>query len=84
MRLKVEFTTEPFELEQVPAHAQEARRIAAEAGLDVEAGPFGTGAEGDAETVLAAVDRLFRGALDVGATRISVQVTVVPAGEGQA
>ncbi|GAA4982747.1 hypothetical protein GCM10023205_60360 [Yinghuangia aomiensis] len=84
MRLKVEFTTEPFELEQVPAHALEARRIVAEAGLDVEVGPFGTSAEGDAETVLAVVDRLFRDTLGVGATRISVQVTAVPAAEEQA
>jgi uncharacterized protein YqgV (UPF0045/DUF77 family) len=73
----MEFTTEPFEMPEFPAHAVTARRIVDEAGLDVEVGPFGTSAVGDAETVLAVVDRLFRDTFAVGATRISVQVTAV-------
>ncbi|WP_406288515.1 thiamine-binding protein [Embleya sp. NBC_00896] len=74
----MEFSTEPFDLDGVPPHALEARRVIDEAGLDVEVGPFGTTAEGEAETVLTALDRVFRGALGVGASRISVQVTTVP------
>ncbi|WP_244178966.1 thiamine-binding protein [Streptomyces rubellomurinus] len=77
MRLMVEFTTEPFELDTFPEHAATARKVVDEAGLDVAVGPFGTGAEGEAEQVLAAVTRLLRETLDAGATRISVQVSVL-------
>ncbi|MGW0661806.1 thiamine-binding protein [Streptodolium elevatio] len=83
MRLKMEFTTEPFEMPDFPPHAVTARRIVDEAGLEVEVGPFGTSAVGDAETVLAVVDRLFRDTFAVGATRISVQVTAVPGGTAE-
>jgi uncharacterized protein YqgV (UPF0045/DUF77 family) len=73
--LKVEFTTEPFELEGFPEHARAARRAVDEAGLSVDVGPFGTSAEGDEEQVLAAVSRLVRETLAHGATQISLQVT---------
>ncbi|MEE1824538.1 thiamine-binding protein [Streptomyces sp. BE20] len=73
----VEFTTEPFELDTFPEHAAAARKAVDEAGLAVAVGPFGTGAEGEADQVLAAVTRLLRESLDVGATRISVQVSVL-------
>jgi uncharacterized protein YqgV (UPF0045/DUF77 family) len=74
----VEFTTEPFELVNFPDHAVAARRVVDEAGLAVSVGPFGTSAEGEAEQVLAAVDRLLHETLEHGASRISVQVSVVP------
>ncbi|GJF28130.1 hypothetical protein KNE206_08300 [Kitasatospora sp. NE20-6] len=77
----VEFTTEPFELDGFPDHARAARRAVDEAGLAVSVGPFGTSAEGDAEQALAAVTRLLRETLDAGATRISVQVSVL--GDGR-
>ncbi|MEU2629830.1 thiamine-binding protein, partial [Kitasatospora sp. NPDC007106] len=77
MRLMVEFTTEPFELDGFPDHAKAARRVVDEAGLDVSVGPFGTSAEGDAEQTLAAVTRLLRETLEAGATRISVQISVL-------
>ncbi|MFD0530761.1 thiamine-binding protein [Kitasatospora arboriphila] len=77
MRLMVEFTTEPFELDGFPDHAKAARRVVDEAGLDVSVGPFGTSAEGDAEQALAAVTRLLRETLEAGATRISVQISVL-------
>ncbi|WP_371484334.1 thiamine-binding protein [Kitasatospora sp. NBC_00315] len=73
----VEFTTEPFELDTLPEHAARARRVVDEAGLAVAVGPFGTGAEGEAPQVLAAVAELLRETLDAGATRISVQVSVL-------
>ncbi|MCX5209537.1 thiamine-binding protein [Kitasatospora sp. NBC_00240] len=77
MRLMVEFTTEPFELDTFPEHAVAARRVVDEAGLAVAVGPFGTGAEGEAQQVLDAVTKLLRETLDAGATRISVQVSVL-------
>ncbi|MFG2818281.1 thiamine-binding protein [Kitasatospora sp. NPDC048365] len=77
----VEFTTEPFELDSFPDHAKAARRVVDEAGLAVSVGPFGTSAEGEAEQALAAVTRLLRETLDAGATRISVQVSVLAEGE---
>jgi uncharacterized protein YqgV (UPF0045/DUF77 family) len=73
----VEFTTEPFELDGFPDHAKAARRVVDEAGLAVSVGPFGTSAEGDADQALDAVTRLLRETLEAGATRISVQVSVL-------
>ncbi|WP_413103740.1 hypothetical protein [Streptomyces sp. Inha503] len=83
MRLRVEFTTEPFDLDEVPPHAVTARETVQAAPLDtVDVGPFGNTAEGGAEAVLEAVDRLLRGSLEAGATRISLQVSVL--GEAEA
>ncbi|MCK8434849.1 hypothetical protein G3I77_18010 [Streptomyces sp. D2-8] len=82
MRLKVEFTTEPFDLDEAPAHALVAREVIEAAELDaVDVGPFGNTAEGGADVVLPAVDALLRKALEAGATRVSLQVNVVEEGE---
>ncbi len=83
MRLRVEFTTEPFDLDEAPAHAVVAREVVEAAELDeVDVGPFGNTAEGGADAVLTAVDALLRRSLEAGATRISLQVNVVgPEGE---
>ncbi|MFD5655570.1 hypothetical protein [Streptomyces sp. NPDC127039] len=85
MRLRVEFTTEPFDLDEAPAHAVVAREVVEAAELDaVDVGPFGNTAEGGADQVLTAVDALLRRSLKAGATRISLQVNVVGAGaEGE-
>ncbi|WP_151480150.1 hypothetical protein [Streptomyces albicerus] len=81
MRLRVEFTTEPFDLEEAPPHALVAREVIEAAELDaVDVGPFGNTAEGGADSVLTAVDALLRKALEAGATRVSLQVNVI--GEG--
>lgn len=81
MRLRVEFTTEPFDLDEAPAHALAAREVIEAAELDaVDVGPFGNTAEGGVDTVLSAVDTLLRKSLAAGATRISLQVNVI--GEG--
>ncbi|MFE3034169.1 MULTISPECIES: hypothetical protein [Streptomyces] len=83
MRLRVEFTTEPFDLDEAPAHALVAREVIEAAELDaVDVGPFGNTAEGGADEVLGAVDALLRRTLASGATRISLQVNVL--GEGDA
>ncbi|OXS35901.1 hypothetical protein [Streptomyces sp. XY006] len=82
MRLRVEFTTEPFDLDEAPAHALVAREVVEGAELDaVDVGPFGNTAQGGADAVLAAVDALLRRTLEAGATRISLQVNVVEEGE---
>nr|WP_203614302.1 hypothetical protein [Streptomyces sp. SID13726] len=79
--MRVEFTTEPFDLDEAPAHALVAREVIEAADLDaVDVGPFGNTAEGGAGEVLNAVDALLRKALDSGATRISLQLNVI--GEG--
>ncbi|MFI0962777.1 hypothetical protein ACH4S8_15440 [Streptomyces sp. NPDC021080] len=84
MRLRVEFTTEPFDLDEVPRHALVAREVIETAELDaVDVGPFGNTAEGGADAVLTAVDALLRKVLEAGATRVSLQVNVMgEAGEG--
>ncbi|MEV6103720.1 hypothetical protein AB0M28_03270 [Streptomyces sp. NPDC051940] len=83
MRLRVEFTTEPFDLDVAPPHAVVAREVVESAALDaVDVGPFGNTAEGGADAVLTAVDQLLRKALAAGATRVSLQVNVI--GEGEA
>lgn len=78
MRLRVEFTTEPFDLDEAPAHALVAREVIEAAELDaVDVGPFGNTVEGGADEVLTAVDALLRRTLVSGATRISLQVNVL-------
>lgn len=76
--MRVEFTTEPFDLEEAPAHAVAAREVIQKAQLDaVDVGPFGNTAEGETDEVLTAVAALLRGALEAGATRVSLQVNVI-------
>ncbi|GAU67140.1 hypothetical protein SSP35_04_02220 [Streptomyces sp. NBRC 110611] len=85
MRLRVEFTTEPFDLDEAPPHALVARDVVTGAGLDaVDVGPFGNTAEGDADRILGAVSALLRESLQAGATRVSLQVNVIGnAGPGE-
>jgi len=85
VRLRVEFTTEPFDLDEAPRHAVVARDVVTGAALDaVDVGPFGNTAEGDAERVLGAVNDLLRETLQAGATRVSLQVNVIAdAGRGE-
>ncbi|WP_405609774.1 hypothetical protein OG292_06025 [Streptomyces sp. NBC_01511] len=78
MRLRVEFTTEPFDLDEAPGHAVVAREVIRTAELDaVDVGPFGNTAEGGADAVISAVDALLRRSLEAGATRVSLQVNVI-------
>ncbi|GAA3389351.1 hypothetical protein GCM10017752_13440 [Streptomyces roseoviridis] len=85
VRLRVEFTTEPFDLDEAPAHAVVAREVIQSAQLDaVDVGPFGNTAEGRADEVLTAVDALLRKSLAAGATRVSLQVNVLGDGGGDA
>ncbi|MFI6460592.1 hypothetical protein [Streptomyces sp. NPDC050528] len=82
MRLRVEFTTEPFDLDEAPAHALVAREVIEAAELDaVDVGPFGNTAEGRTDAVLTALDALLRRTLEAGATRISLQLNVIDEGD---
>ncbi|WP_079132858.1 hypothetical protein [Streptomyces nanshensis] len=82
MRLRVEFTTEPFDLDEAPEHALVAREVLRRAPLDsVDVGPFGNTAEGPAEQILGAVRDVLHDALGAGATRVSLQLNVLPEGE---
>nr|WP_206313509.1 hypothetical protein [Streptomyces coryli] len=79
--MRVEFTTEPFDLDEAPEHAVVAREVVQGAELDeVDVGPFGNTAEGESDAVLTAVDALLRKSLAAGATRVSLQVNVVREG----
>jgi hypothetical protein len=81
VRLRLEFTTEPFDLDEPPRHALVAREVVEAGTLEaVDVGPFGNTAEGSADAVVAAVGDLLRRTLDAGATRVSLQVNVL--GEG--
>ncbi|KUF16447.1 hypothetical protein AT728_11620 [Streptomyces silvensis] len=74
----MEFTTEPFDLDEAPPHAVAAREVIQGADLDaVDVGPFGNTAEGDVDAVLTAVDAMLRRSLGAGATRVSLQVNVI-------
>lgn len=82
MRLRVEFTTEPFDLDEAPAHALVAREVIEAAELDaVDVGPFGNTAEGGTDAVLTAVEALLRRTLEAGATRVSLQLNVIAEGD---
>jgi uncharacterized protein YqgV (UPF0045/DUF77 family) len=71
-----EFTIEPFVEGELGPHVRAAIGAAEAAGLVVEIGPFGTSVEGESAAVLAAVHAVVRAAVDHGATRVSLQLTV--------
>lgn len=84
VRLRVEFTTEPFDLDEAPGHAVVAREVIEAAELDsVDVGPFGNTAEGGAEAVISAIDALLHRSLEAGATRVSLQVNVIAEEDGK-
>ncbi|GAA3293780.1 hypothetical protein GCM10020295_16570 [Streptomyces cinereospinus] len=78
----MEFTTEPFGLDEAPAPALVAREVVEASELDAaDVGPFGNSAEGGADAGPAAVDAPLRTTLQAGATRVSLQVDVVAEGD---
>ena len=85
MRLRLEFTTEPFDLDEPPPHAVAAREVIEAGTLEaVDVGPFGNTAQGSADHVLATVAEVLRRSLAAGATRVSLQVNVMPEAPGEA
>jgi uncharacterized protein YqgV (UPF0045/DUF77 family) len=86
MRLRAEFTTEPFVGEggegEVPEHVSHSAALLTEAGLDAELGPFGTSVEGDDRILLPALTDVLAAALASGATRVTLQLERLEATEG--
>jgi len=76
-----EFTIEPFVDGAPGPHVQAAIAVAEEAGLEVEVGPFGTSVTGETPVVVSTVDAVLRVAVEHGATRVSLQLTVDPMSE---
>jgi hypothetical protein len=84
VRLRLEFTTEPFDLEEPPEHALAARAVVESGALQaVDVGPFGNTAEGSVEAVVDAVAEVLRRSLAAGATRVSLQVNALPEQDGE-
>ena len=65
MRVRVEFTTEPFhgEDDQLPPHVTASADALRYAGLSPDLGPLGTSVEGEAEVVVDAVAAALKEAL---------------------
>ena len=77
MRVRAEFTTEPFHGEgDLPAHVVAAADRLRSTGLDPDLGPLGTAVDGEAGAVLPALGDALGAALEAGATRITLQVEV--------
>ena len=74
---RVEFIVEPFEEGKLGPHVTAAIDAANSAGLATDVGPFGTSAHGDVAAVLDALPAIVTASMDQGASRISVQLTVV-------
>lgn len=75
MRVRAEFTTEPFHGEgEPPEHVVATATPLLDAGLVPDIGPLGTSVEGDAETVVSALTEAIREALAQGATRFTLQI----------
>ena len=76
MPARVEFTVEPFEEGNPGPHVQAA--IDALAPHEPDIGPFGTAIEGSFDDVFRSAADCIRAAIDAGATRVSVNMTVTP------
>ncbi|WP_067814442.1 thiamine-binding protein [Nocardia inohanensis] len=75
MRLRAEFTTEPFHGEgDPPAHAVETLRALEKAGLACEFGPLGTAVAGPGEALIPAMGEVLALAFAHGASRVTLQV----------
>jgi uncharacterized protein YqgV (UPF0045/DUF77 family) len=76
-RCRAEFTVEPFAEGRPGPHVAAAIAAAERAGLAPDVGPFGTSIEGDSSVVIESLGALLNDSLKAGATRVSVQLTVM-------
>ncbi|WP_297622883.1 thiamine-binding protein [Nocardia sp.] len=75
MRLRAEFTTEPFDGGgEPPAHATETFAALDELGLTCEFGPLGTSVAGPDAVLLPALQKMLAVAFANGASRVTLQV----------
>ena len=81
MRVRAEFTTEPFHGEdEPPEHVVATATPLLDAGLVPDFGPLGTSVEGETETVVVALTDAIRAAFAAGATRFTLQIDADPDG----
>lgn len=76
-RVRVEFTVEPFRAGHPGPHVQAALTAVRRLGHDVEVGPFGNAVEVDRASAAGLIEALTAGALDHGATGLSLQVSAM-------
>ncbi|MCP3973917.1 MAG: hypothetical protein GY720_05430 [bacterium] len=74
---RAEFTIQPFEEGHPGPHVVAAVAAARSCGFDPDMGPFGTSITGEASAVLSGLRRVVDDSLAAGASRISVQLTVL-------
>lgn len=72
--IDVEILVEPFREGAPGAHVQAALDALADAGLEVEMGPFASTVSGEVEVVADALRDLVARAIREGATRINLQI----------
>jgi uncharacterized protein YqgV (UPF0045/DUF77 family) len=77
MRVSAEFLVEPFREGALGPHVTAALDAIEAAGLTVDVGPFGSQVTGDVEVVLAALSAALRAAIDAGASRVNLNVSVL-------
>lgn len=77
MRVRVEFTTEPFhgEDDRLPEHVTAPAEALRQVGLTPDLGPLGTSVEGEVDVVVDAVAEALKEALSHGATRVTLTLS---------
>jgi uncharacterized protein YqgV (UPF0045/DUF77 family) len=78
VRVNAEFLVEPFREGALGPHVTAAIAAVEATGLGVDVGPFGSHVSGEASITLPALADALRAALDAGATRVTMNVSVVP------
>ncbi len=79
--LRAEFTVEPFITGDRGPHGEAALAAVRSSGLDFDDGPFGTSITGEDGAVVEAVSAVLLGAMEHGATRVSLQLTSADSAE---
>ncbi|GAA0714302.1 thiamine-binding protein [Dactylosporangium roseum] len=74
MRVRAEFTSEPFTIGATPAHATAALGIVEQSGLRHEFGPFGTSVWGDSTELIPLLSAVVETVLAQGGTRLTLLV----------
>jgi uncharacterized protein YqgV (UPF0045/DUF77 family) len=75
VKIRAEFTVEPFRAGAPGPHVAAAVDGARRSGLEPEVGPFGTAVEGDLAEVVAAVANVVADGMAAGATSVSLHVS---------
>lgn len=81
VRVRVEFTVEPFREGGPGRHVEAALHPLREAGFPPEVGPFGNTVEGEAGPLLQAVGQALAASVAAGATAVSLTARAVPHGD---